>query len=195
MSYKYIKNYRTVVKRLLVESLGGECCCCGYSACLRALDFHHVFPSSKEFTIASYDVACWEKYVTEVRKCVLVCKNCHAEIEDGVRDIPENAARFNEAYADALHERHKYKRVKYDNCPVCGAKKLKRRRACSVSCAGKLRQRISIHPDVLRELVWKMPTTQLAQRLGVSDSAVGKLCKKLGIPKPPRGYWQKKVGG
>jgi len=37
-----------------------------------------------------------------------------------------------------------------------------------------------------------MPTTEVAKRLGVSDVAIGKKCKQLGIEKPPRGYWQKK---
>jgi hypothetical protein len=29
----------------------------------------------------------------------------------------------------------------------------------------------------------------------VSDAAIAKGCKVLGIPKPPRGYWPKKAAG
>lgn len=43
----------------------------------------------------------------------------------------------------------------------------------------------------LKLLVWSEPTTKVAERLGVSDVAVSKRCKKLGIEKPPRGYWRK----
>jgi integrase len=43
----------------------------------------------------------------------------------------------------------------------------------------------------LSELVWRMPTTQVARQLGVSDKAVEKRCRRLGIAKPPRGYWAK----
>ena len=39
--------------------------------------------------------------------------------------------------------------------------------------------------------VWETPTVKLAKEFGVSDVAVGKMCKKLDIPKPPLGYWRK----
>ena len=45
--------------------------------------------------------------------------------------------------------------------------------------------------EELKRLVWEMPTTALAKHLGVSDNAVGKRCKKLGITKPEPGYWAK----
>lgn len=47
--------------------------------------------------------------------------------------------------------------------------------------------------DISREdlfaLVWEKPTVEVAKELGVSDVAVAKLCKRLQVPKPPRGYW------
>jgi Zn finger protein HypA/HybF involved in hydrogenase expression len=43
--------------------------------------------------------------------------------------------------------------------------------------------------ETLKRLVWEKPTSTLARELGVSDSAVGKRCRKYGISKPPRGYW------
>lgn len=47
--------------------------------------------------------------------------------------------------------------------------------------------------DVTREelfsLVWSKPSTDVAKELGVSDVALGKLCQRLQVPKPPRGYW------
>ena len=54
-------------------------------------------------------------------------------------------------------------------------------------------------PDVSRselfDLVWSKPTTEVAQDLGISDVAVGKLCSKLQVPKPPRGYWARVEAG
>tara|TARA_R110002167_G_scaffold45083_1_gene135553 strand:+ start:26678 stop:26887 length:210 start_codon:yes stop_codon:yes gene_type:complete len=35
------------------------------------------------------------------------------------------------------------------------------------------------------------PVTKIALKLGVSDKAVEKHIKKLGLTKPPRGYWMK----
>ena len=40
--------------------------------------------------------------------------------------------------------------------------------------------------------VWERPTSIIAKELGVSDSALGKRCRELGIKKPPRGWWAKK---
>ena len=45
--------------------------------------------------------------------------------------------------------------------------------------------------EELQKLVWEIPTTTLALRLGVSDQAIIKRCGKRGIKKPARGYWSK----
>src|SRR5687767_13288062 len=39
--------------------------------------------------------------------------------------------------------------------------------------------------------IWETPTVKLAKELGMSDVALGKICRKLEIPKPPLGYWRK----
>lgn len=46
--------------------------------------------------------------------------------------------------------------------------------------------------EELEKLIWKFPTSKLAKELGVSDKAIEKRCKKLGISKPPRGYWSRR---
>ncbi len=43
----------------------------------------------------------------------------------------------------------------------------------------------------LKRLVWDEPRSQLAARMGVSDVAISKRCRKEGIVLPPRGYWQR----
>ena len=49
--------------------------------------------------------------------------------------------------------------------------------------------------DLSREelfaLVWEKPTCEVAAELGFSYVALGKLCRRLQVPKPPRGYWAK----
>lgn len=47
--------------------------------------------------------------------------------------------------------------------------------------------------EELERLVSEMPTSKLASQLGVSDSAIGKRCKQLGIKKPERGFWAKQA--
>lgn len=48
---------------------------------------------------------------------------------------------------------------------------------------------------MLERMVWEEPRTQLMTRLGVSDVAITKRCKKQNITIPPRGYWQRKEAG
>lgn len=45
--------------------------------------------------------------------------------------------------------------------------------------------------EELAKLVWSKPATAIASDFGVSDVAVAKKCKAMGISKPPRGYWAK----
>jgi hypothetical protein len=52
-----------------------------------------------------------------------------------------------------------------------------------------------IQRDELYELVWSKPTRKLAKEFGISDVALGKICKKLNVPKPPPGHWQRIAAG
>jgi len=63
----------------LVEFKGGKCERCGYSKCIDALHFHH--PDEKNFTISSHMDKSLELLIEEVKKCQLLCANCHAEAE------------------------------------------------------------------------------------------------------------------
>jgi hypothetical protein len=59
------------------------------------------------------------------------------------------------------------------------------------TCRRLASRKFEIDPEELRQLVWEIPTTQIANLYGVSDKAVEKRCRALGISKPPRGYWAK----
>lgn len=62
---------------------------------------------------------------------------------------------------------------------------------CSSKCFREDSRRFEITEEELYRLVWEYPTTEVAKLLGVSDVAVSKRCKSLGIDKPSRGYWSK----
>jgi hypothetical protein len=55
--------------------------------------------------------------------------------------------------------------------------------------------RIKLTREALYEKVWSTPATKLAKEFGISDVALGKICKKLDIPKPYPGYWQQLAAG
>lgn len=48
-----------------------------------------------------------------------------------------------------------------------------------------------IHRNDLYKKVWETPMSRLASDYGISDVALAKICKKLNVPRPPRGYWAK----
>jgi hypothetical protein len=54
---------------------------------------------------------------------------------------------------------------------------------------------ITFTRNELYEKIWSTPTIKLARDFGLSDVAVGKICKKHSIPKPPLGYWAKLAHG
>ena len=45
------------------------------------------------------------------------------------------------------------------------------------------------------EEIWAEPILHVAKRYSMSDVGLGKICKKLRIPKPGLGYWAKKAAG
>lgn len=84
-----VTHRRRRVKQILIEEAGGCCMICGYDRHPGALQFHHLEPNQKSFGIGSRGVTrAIEKARAEARKCVLLCANCHAEVEAGVTDVP-----------------------------------------------------------------------------------------------------------
>jgi hypothetical protein len=55
----------------------------------------------------------------------------------------------------------------------------------------KKQQPQTITRSDLYATVWKTPMKRLAAEFGVSDVGLAKLCRRNGIPLPPRGYWAK----
>jgi predicted HNH restriction endonuclease len=65
----------------LIEQMGGQCEICGYDKNHAALAFHHLNPAAKNFPIdlRKCSNTSLEKLLDEVKKCQLLCLNCHAE--------------------------------------------------------------------------------------------------------------------
>jgi hypothetical protein len=81
------------VKEILVKEAGGSCRLSGYDRCLAALQFHHIDPELKEFGVARRGARSIERLRAETRKCILLCSNCHAEVESGMCSIPQQLKR------------------------------------------------------------------------------------------------------
>lgn len=63
--------------------LGNCCSLCGYDRCYAAIDFHHIDRATKEYEVSYLWGFSWEKIKSEIDKCILLCANCHREVENG----------------------------------------------------------------------------------------------------------------
>lgn len=80
LQQKRINSSRKKLKVKLKQQLGGKCSKCGYSKCLDALDFHHVDPNKKLYNIGGLHNTTKKNILIEVKKCILICSNCHREL-------------------------------------------------------------------------------------------------------------------
>lgn len=70
----YMKTRWAVRRENAIEFLGGKCVKCGGT---EALEFDHIDPSTKVMTIARASSRNEEFFMNEVRKCQLLCTQCH----------------------------------------------------------------------------------------------------------------------
>lgn len=78
------KKIRHVQKKKAIEYKGGRCIVCGYNKCYNSLDFHHLNGLEKKFSLSTSWQKSWKEIEEEIKKCVLLCRNCHAELHSGM---------------------------------------------------------------------------------------------------------------
>ena len=83
---KQCTNYQTVLrqrnlKKQMIEYKGGKCERCGYDRYYGALEFHHIDPDKKDFSLSHLKRYSFNQIIIdELDKCILLCSNCHREI-------------------------------------------------------------------------------------------------------------------
>ena len=82
---KVVRRQRHEKAAKLRTLFGGKCSIFGYDKCMSALEFHHIDRSTKLFSLSVLQMRLsWAKVVHEAKKCLLVCANCHREVESGI---------------------------------------------------------------------------------------------------------------
>ena len=168
-------------KAKLVKLFGGKCEVCGYARTNRALQFHHIDPKTKKFSITPMlQLVGFDTLLAEANKCLLLCANCHAEVEDGLVGVEKLAKARRDSPVEIAEE------VRTPPvCASCGGpinNPNKRVRYCSKNCRGMLKRKV-IRPvkdvlvDDLRTMTWRA----VGKKYGVSDNAVRKWAKSYGI--------------
>ena len=175
MKSTYVMNWRNRTKQKLIAYKGGRCQRCGYDKpVMGAYDFHHKDPSKKSFAISGRSLS-FERLKEEADKCLLLCKNCHAEVHWEEGD-------------DRRSSRMEIKatRLLPKDCGKCSSTfqpGRARQKYCTPACS-QLGRRKTIRPskEVLTEEIANFPMTHLGKKYGVSDNAVRKWARAYEIP-------------
>lgn len=78
-SHKEDKARQDAEYRLKIRNLKTSCVKCGEPR-LYVIDFHHIDPSAKSFNInRKSSKSNFSELEREIKKCVCLCRNCHAE--------------------------------------------------------------------------------------------------------------------
>jgi hypothetical protein len=147
--------------------MGGECVICKLRGPDCIYDFHHMDPEEKDFTLGSWKFKCWETIVSELKKCVMLCSNCHREFHNGSKCIPRNAKRFD---LSLLPEKEFTKTV---CCFYCNKSFIvpanSKRKFCSIGCSNFGREKVD-----WSKVDWNKNNHTISQELGVAWHSVRK---------------------
>lgn len=179
MGAKSVTLVRQKRKRELVEIMGGKCILCGYDKCIAALEFHHIDKSTKKYQLSSGNCHSWEEDIEELRKCALLCSNCHKEIE--VFNI-DTYCTFNEEKFKQLDEQKRYQK-EHPSCQKCGKEISEGAKFCS-DCWAFLNRRIDRPSrDELKNLIRNNSFTVVGNMFCVADNTVRKWCDYYNLPR------------
>jgi 5-methylcytosine-specific restriction endonuclease McrA len=78
---EYSRKYYTKIRSELINKLGGKCRVCGS---INSLEFDHVDPTIKKFSIGKFLSYPKEEIEKEVSKCRLLCEMCHNKRHEGL---------------------------------------------------------------------------------------------------------------
>lgn len=187
MSYQNVKNSRIRLKERAVYVLGGKCQCCGYNKCITALEFHHLNPEEKDFSISKIANRSWSDIRQELKKCILVCANCHREIHQNFIDNEKLFSSFSEEKAKEIDEIIRAeKEGKIFYCAKCGAEISKWATLCRQCKLESLNRKEKPERDVLKNLIRTIPFVKIGEMYGVSDNAVRRWCDSYNLPRKAR---------
>lgn len=84
------QSKRFLIRKMhLIDLRGGKCECCPYNNNVAALEFHHIDPNEKRFTLDSRNLSnkSMKEILIEFEKCKVFCANCHREHHNEELDI------------------------------------------------------------------------------------------------------------
>ena len=103
-----VRRRRKRIRLMAIDLMGGKCSRCGYQKCQEALEFHHFDSAQKDFGISERGYTrSWKKVREELKKCILVCANCHRELHASMQLSVERRTETAGEFREACPERAK----------------------------------------------------------------------------------------
>lgn len=75
-------RHREMMKKVR-DYFGNKCMICGFNRYHSALGLHHIDPKTKEADAVQFRNWKWDRVLIELKKCALLCHNCHGAIHSG----------------------------------------------------------------------------------------------------------------
>ncbi|RLG93626.1 hypothetical protein DRO27_05925 [Candidatus Bathyarchaeota archaeon] len=98
---EYMKRRYHERRAWALKELGGKCCNCSTT---ENLEFHHKNPVEKEAAISKIWNKAYAVFEAEVRKCELLCKQCHIVVHRATEH--GTLAMYRHCKCDACREAH-----------------------------------------------------------------------------------------
>lgn len=191
---------RSRVRLALASVVGNKCWVCGFEGDSenKLMDMHHVLEKSFNLNVRSLSRSRRDVF-DEVRKCALLCCMCHRKLHNDLLDsnevetaykkwwstVNEEAAyrKFSLAAKPSLHTNtdgtSEWSPSTAGNCIDCGAEIWHTSTRCR-KCYGKSLEKIDWPKDnVLIDMLRNSTQTGVAEKLGVSTTALRKRAKKI----------------
>lgn len=175
-------NYRKRKKLELIYQSGGKCQLCGYNKCENALEFHHLYSEEKESSISTLLAqGKYKEVLEEVKKCILVCSNCHKEIhhKNYNHELKVNDGR-KEILIDGILVNISWEEKECEYCKKIYYTIRKDQKFCSIKCYTLSQYKVKNRPskEELQTLITEFSWTEIGRKYNVSDNAVRKWAKK-----------------
>jgi len=116
---EYMKNRRAKRRALVLEMLGDSCARCGST---EELEVNHIDRVQKVVTLsgAGLDRAC-NKIVEEIKKCELLCIECHKDYTRGQwkrREIPPSYVKHGDVFYHGTARMYNEKNCRCEDCKL-----------------------------------------------------------------------------
>lgn len=180
-NYETVKNFRQRLKARATYVLGDKCQVCGYDRCQAALEFHHLNPEEKELNFGGNTNRSWIATREELKKCILLCANCHREVHNGVIDNSTLISSFNEERAKEIDS--EIYPIKY-YCIDCGVQVKRGVKRCP-TCATLANRKVKVRPsrEELKGMIRKIPFEQIGKKYDVAGNTIKKWCDDYNLPR------------